>query len=77
MRFEIEIEEQITRRNSYFVEVEDEGEGEMLLNSLEDDVNDAIHPDDILYAIKKTGISSGNIYQRGRGRGIRNSKLRI
>ena len=36
MRFEIEIEEQITRRNSYFVEVEDEGEGEMLLNSLED-----------------------------------------
>ena len=27
MRFEIEIEEQITRRNSYFVEVEDEGEG--------------------------------------------------
>ena len=55
MRFEIEIEEQITRRNSYFVEVEDEGEGEMLLNSLEDDVNDAIHPDDILYAIKKQG----------------------
>lgn len=35
MRFEIEIEEQITRRNSYFV--------------------DAIHPDDILYAIKKQG----------------------
>ena len=55
MRFEIEIEEQITRRNSYFVEVEDEGEGEMLLNSLEDDVNYAIHPDDILYAIKKQG----------------------
>ena len=55
MRFEIEIEEQITRRNSYFVEVEDEGEGEMLLNSLEDDVNDAIHPDDILYAIKIQG----------------------
>ncbi|MFQ7583790.1 MAG: hypothetical protein ACLRMW_06380 [[Clostridium] symbiosum] len=55
MRFEIEIEEQITRRNSYFVEVEDEGEGEKLLNSLEDDVNDAIHPDDILCAIKKQG----------------------
>lgn len=57
MRFEIEIEEQVTRRNSYFVEVDDEREGEMLLNSLEDDVNDAIHPDDILCAIEKQGYA--------------------
>lgn len=55
MRFEIEIEEQVTRRNSYFVEVDDEEEGEMLLNSLEDGVYDAIHPDDITSAISRAG----------------------
>lgn len=55
MKFEIEIEERIIRRNTYTVEVEDEDEGEVLLNQIYDEVNDATHSDDITSIISGAG----------------------
>lgn len=55
MKFEIEIEERIIRRNTYTVEVEDEDEGDILLNQIDDEVNDATHSDDITSIISRAG----------------------
>ena len=55
MKYEIEVKETISRINTYTVEVSSEEEGESLLNVIEEDIEGAIHPDDITYAIDNAG----------------------
>jgi len=57
MEFEINVIERITRVNTFTVEVENEDEGEALLNWIEDDINDAEHPDDVIAAIRSQGYT--------------------
>lgn len=57
MEFKIGVVERITRVNTFTVEVEDEDEGEALLNLIEDDINDAEHPDDVVAAIRSQGYA--------------------
>ena len=56
MKYEIEIRETVERNITIGIEVEDEGDGIMLANILEDDIEDAIHPDDITSIFEKHGI---------------------
>ena len=55
MRFEVEIKEIVEKVNTYVIEVESEEEGENIAISLEDDVEDARHPDHITDAFRKAG----------------------
>lgn len=55
MKYVIEVEEVIKRVNSYTIEVEDEEEAEELLDNIENDINNAFHPDDVSYAICNAG----------------------
>ena len=55
MRFEIEVNETVSKINTYIVEVDSEEEGESLLNMIEDDIDDVTHPDDISYVIQNAG----------------------
>lgn len=56
MRYEIEIRETVERNITVGIEVEDEGDGIMTANLLEDDIKDAIHPDDITSIFERHGI---------------------
>lgn len=56
MKHEIEIKETIERTLTIEIEVDDEGEGAMLENMLEDEIEDAIHPDDIVGIFEKHNI---------------------
>lgn len=56
MIYEIEIRETVKRNITVGIEVEDEGEGIMVENMLEDDIEDAIHPDDITSIFDRHGI---------------------
>lgn len=55
MKYNIEVEENTRRKVTFVVEVEDECDGEMLPNVLEEDIEDATHFNDISEAIKKRG----------------------
>lgn len=57
MEFEIRVIERITKVNTFTVEVQNEDEGEALLNWIDDDINDAEHPDDVVAAIRSQGYS--------------------
>lgn len=56
MKYEIEIRETVERNITIGIDVDDEGEGIMLANILEDDIEDAIHPDDIASAFERHNI---------------------
>lgn len=56
MKYEIEICETVERNITIGIDVDDEGEGTMLANILEDDIEDAIHPDDIASAFERHNI---------------------
>ena len=45
----------MTRINSYIIDVGNEEEGENLLSKIEDEINGAIHPDDVVMAITDAG----------------------
>lgn len=49
-------EERITMTNSITIEVDDEGYGEMIENSLASDANDWNHPDDIFDALREFDV---------------------
>ena len=55
MRYMIEVEEKITRINSYTIEVESEEEAEEFLDGIEWDINRADHPQDIIEIITNGG----------------------
>lgn len=57
MRFEIEVKETVEKINTYVIKVEDEEEGEAIAHCLEDDVDDAQHPDEIIRAFKMQGVN--------------------
>lgn len=57
MEFEIRVIERITKVNTFTVEVQNEDEGEALLNWIDDDINDVEHPDDVVAAIRSQGYS--------------------
>lgn len=63
MKFEIEVEERISRINTYIIEVEDEDEGESLqYGALPDDIEDAQSQDDVISAIEMTGYEVKEVH---------------
>lgn len=55
MKYKIEVKESISKISAYTVEVESEEEADCLLSILDDDIEDAHHPDDIACAIENAG----------------------
>lgn len=55
MKYKIEIEETITRVNTYTVEAESEEELEQIVYAIEDAINSAKDRYDVLSAIQETG----------------------
>ena len=51
MRYTIDVQETITRINRYVIDVSDDEEAERILSEIEYEINNANHPDDVLYAI--------------------------
>ena len=55
MKYKIEIREAVTRTNKYTIDVENEKELERLICDIEDEINSANHPDDIIRTITGAG----------------------
>lgn len=51
MKFEIEVEEKVTRTNKYVFEVGSVEEGEKILSLCDFEINAANHPDDVIESI--------------------------
>lgn len=56
MKYEIEVKETVEKIITVTIEVEDEWEGLMIANMLEDDMKDVIHPDDVTGVFEKHSI---------------------
>ena len=56
MKFEIDILETVKKLNTYVIEVDNEEEGEEICKNIENDINEAIHPDDVAYAFYRQGV---------------------
>lgn len=50
MKYEIEIKEVVSKFNTYVIEVEDEDEGEYIAGELEQYIERATHPDEVMAA---------------------------
>ena len=57
MKYVINVEEIVRRINAYTIVVDDEDEAEELLDNIEDSINNASHPDDIVEIIQRAGYN--------------------
>lgn len=63
MKFEIEVEERVSRINTYVIEVANKHEGESLqYGALPDDIEDAQSLDDVISAIEMAGYEVKEVH---------------
>jgi hypothetical protein len=55
MKYGIEIKEIVSKFNTYVIEVEDEDEGDYIAGELEQYVENATHPDEVMDAFQNVG----------------------